>query len=112
VDRRREVPSVERVLRRLDDDLPHALRARCAREAVDQVRTAIATGATDGADLDAVVADARARARTLHRRLLAPLVNGTGVLLHTNLGRAPLGTDALAAVARTAAYSNLEYDTE
>ncbi len=47
------------------------------------------------------------------RRLLQPLINATGVVLHTNLGRAPLSeaaTKAVAAVAR--GYSNLEYDVE
>jgi L-seryl-tRNA(Ser) seleniumtransferase len=42
---------------------------------------------------------------------LKPVINATGVLLHTNLGRAPLAADALAAASRVAAgYSNLEYD--
>lgn len=43
--------------------------------------------------------------------LLVPVINGTGILLHTNLGRAPLATTALEAMtAAGAGYSNLEYD--
>jgi L-seryl-tRNA(Ser) seleniumtransferase len=41
---------------------------------------------------------------------LRPVINATGVILHTNLGRAPLSKAAVEAVARSAGYSNLEYD--
>src|SRR4051794_39052629 len=57
------------------------------------------------------VADARARAGHATRLTRPPPVNATGVLLHTNLGRAPLPGEALRAVhdvART--YSSIEYD--
>jgi len=68
-------PSVDALARSLaGSGLPHALL-------VDVARAAIADGA---------VADASARAEALRRTLLTPVVNATGVLLHTNLGRAPL----------------------
>jgi L-seryl-tRNA(Ser) seleniumtransferase len=108
VDPRRGLPSVERVLRALDETFPHGLRARCAREAVDAARERAAGGGTVTAE--SVLADARERLDALTRRLLAPVVNATGVLLHTNLGRAPLGADALDAVQHVAAYSNLEFE--
>jgi L-seryl-tRNA(Ser) seleniumtransferase len=106
-DPRRGLPSVEKLLAALDG-LPHALLAACAREAIDNARAAAALG--QAVEADAVVADARARAAARRARLLRPVVNATGVLLHTNLGRAPVGDDALdasRAVAR--GYSNLEY---
>jgi L-seryl-tRNA(Ser) seleniumtransferase len=56
-----------------------------------------------------VIADARARADHARRRLLQPVVNATGILLHTNLGRAPLGADAIRAIEEMSGYSNLEY---
>jgi L-seryl-tRNA(Ser) seleniumtransferase len=57
-----------------------------------------------------VLADARQRAAEVGRSLLQPVVNATGVIVHTNLGRAPLGSAPLAAVADVAAgYSNLEF---
>ncbi|HEX5615391.1 MAG TPA: L-seryl-tRNA(Sec) selenium transferase [Acidimicrobiia bacterium] len=109
MDPRRAVPSVERVLARLTDvELPHALRAQCARAAVDDARAASEHG--EPVDLDSVVADARRRTAALRRQLLQPVVNATGVLLHTNLGRAPISAEALARVTPiVSGYSNLEY---
>src|SRR5439155_195901 len=53
----------------------------------------------------------RSRVRRLAAPSLGPVINATGVVLHTNLGRAPLAQPALAALARVGAtYSNLEYD--
>jgi L-seryl-tRNA(Ser) seleniumtransferase len=109
-DGRRRLPSVE-VVRRALDDLPHALAVRCARDAVDAARRA----AVGGADIDAeaVVADARRRADRAGRATLRPLINATGVLLHTNLGRAPLGREALQAVVEVAGTaSSVEYDVD
>jgi L-seryl-tRNA(Ser) seleniumtransferase len=108
VDPRRGLPSVEHVLQLLDADLPHELRARCAREAVDAARTRAGDGTVP--TVEDVVTDAQARLASLARRFLTPVVNATGVLLHTNLGRAPLGADALAAVEASARYSNLEFE--
>ena len=82
-------PSVDRLARSLaDSGLPHPLL-------VDAARAAIAAG-DPGSAPD--------RADAIRRNLLAPVINGTGVLLHTNLGRAPL------AWCQEAAYSNLEFD--
>lgn len=108
-DPRRALPAVDRVVSGLDG-LPRALLVQCAREALDAARdgTAHAPPAPDD-----VVADARRRVEALRAGLLRPLVNATGVLLHTNLGRAPLGDAALGAAARVArGYSNLEYDLD
>jgi L-seryl-tRNA(Ser) seleniumtransferase len=110
VDPRRGLPSVERVLQHLDHDLPHDLRARCARGAIDAARDQAATGTS--VSVDDVVADAARRLDALRARLLTPVVNATGVLLHTNLGRAPLGDDAVRAVHELASYSNLEYELD
>jgi L-seryl-tRNA(Ser) seleniumtransferase len=105
------LPSVERVLAALANadecGVPRALVARGAREAVADARVRVASGAT--IDLEAVVADASARIEARRTALLAPVVNATGVLLHTNLGRAPLGEVARAAMAQAGGYTNLEY---
>ncbi|MCB9573450.1 MAG: L-seryl-tRNA(Sec) selenium transferase [Kofleriaceae bacterium] len=93
-----------------------------ARRAVAARRAAILAGAGgDGADDgDGAVADAAltpaavaVAAATLARSPLRRVVNATGVVLHTNLGRAPLAPAAVAAVAEVATgYSTLEYDLE
>jgi L-seryl-tRNA(Ser) seleniumtransferase len=70
---------------------------------VDVARRAIASGSEAG-DIDSVGERAASGAATVARRLLQPVVNATGVLLHTNLGRAPI------AVEHPARYSNVEFD--
>jgi L-seryl-tRNA(Ser) seleniumtransferase len=109
-DPRRSLPAVERVIRELgpETDLPHAVVAGAARDAVAEARDRVDRG--EAVDADAVVADARTRITRARDGMLRPVVNATGVLLHTNLGRAPLGADALdAAAAIGRGYSNLEY---
>jgi L-seryl-tRNA(Ser) seleniumtransferase len=109
-DPRRALPAVDRVLAALDG-LPHGLLVECAREALDGARERTERG--EPVDPDQVVADARRRVAQLRAGRLRPVVNATGVLLHTNLGRAPLGDDALAAAAAVGrGYSNLEFRLE
>ncbi|MDB4963004.1 MAG: L-seryl-tRNA(Sec) selenium transferase [Myxococcales bacterium] len=83
----------------------------CARRAIAERRAEILAGiVVDGAIDPAVVAvDATELARPVLRRL----INATGVVLHTNLGRAPLAGAARSAIHEVAhGYSNLEYDLE
>ncbi len=87
-------PSVDVLARSLTDTgLPHPLL-------VDAARAAIASGVPDPA------AEAARRARATASALLRPVINATGVLLHTNLGRAPMGHTSVAA------YRNLEFDLQ
>jgi L-seryl-tRNA(Ser) seleniumtransferase len=68
---------------------------------------------SDGRDYDAILRALVERLRAMRRTALGPVINATGVILHTNLGRAPLGRDAVDAIGRLAVrYSNLEYDLE
>lgn len=102
----RQLPSIDRIVRALPDSLPRSLRTDVARAAVAAARDLIASG--DEADpLESAVQAARA----LERRRPGEIINATGVLLHTNLGRAPLDPGA-ADAARLAAvrYGNLEID--
>jgi L-seryl-tRNA(Ser) seleniumtransferase len=109
----RDLPSVDRLLRdpRLET-LPRALTLEAARDVLEQARRAMLDGGWPyaAADLPRLVAEQVQRATAPRLR---PVLNGSGVVLHTNLGRAPLSSAALEA-ARDAAqgYSNLEYELE
>jgi L-seryl-tRNA(Ser) seleniumtransferase len=84
-------------------DLPHAVAVRAAREAIAGARERLLAGEELG--------DLRAEALAAARPRLRRVVNATGVIVHTNLGRAPLPEAALEAVREVAAgYSTLEYD--
>ncbi len=107
IDPRRTLPAVERVVALLGG-LPQPMLVDCAREAVDAARELVEHG--EAVTLDTVVADAAARVAHRRAEQLRRVVNATGVLLHTNLGRAPLGANAIREVADVAGgYSNLEY---
>jgi L-seryl-tRNA(Ser) seleniumtransferase len=101
--RLRDLPSVDELARSVDD--PLAVDA--ARRVLDRAREEIRAGADPG-DLDerlrAELADAR-------RPRLRRVLNATGVIVHTNLGRAPLPEAALERIREVGGgYSNLEYD--
>jgi L-seryl-tRNA(Ser) seleniumtransferase len=99
----RDLPAVD-VLARASDD-PLAVDA--ARTVLERAREEIRAGADPG-DLEARVRSEVARVR---RPALRRVLNATGVLVHTNLGRAPLPAAALERVVETArGYSNLEFD--
>ncbi|HEY8103280.1 MAG TPA: L-seryl-tRNA(Sec) selenium transferase [Gaiellaceae bacterium] len=100
--RLRDLPSVDQLARGVDD--PLAVEA--ARDVLERAREEIRAGADPG-DLRARVEQelGAARAPALRR-----VLNATGVLVHTNLGRAPLADAALEQVREAAGYSNLEYD--
>jgi L-seryl-tRNA(Ser) seleniumtransferase len=111
VDPRRALPGVDQVLAALSG-LPHDLLVACARDSIAAARERMTRREQpeDAPSADEVIADARRRVERLQSRLLRPVVNATGVIVHTNLGRAPIGDDALAAVrAIGRGYSNLEY---
>ena len=88
--------------------LPHGLAVEVARSVIDDARARLEGG--EAVTEEGVLGDARRRAADIGRSLLQPVINATGVIVHTNLGRAPLGPAALAAVGEVASgYSNLEF---
>ncbi len=108
--RLRDLPSVDELLRdeRLAD-APHALAVAAARAALEEARTAIRAG-RDPEDVAALAARELATARSFRLRRT---LNATGVIVHTNLGRAPLPAAAVSRVEEVAlGYSNLEYSLE
>jgi L-seryl-tRNA(Ser) seleniumtransferase len=99
----RDLPSVDELARGTDD--PLAVDA--ARRVIDRARAEILAGREPGDLRDRLHEELTAARAPLLRRVL----NATGVIVHTNLGRAPLAPAALERVAETArGYSNLEYD--
>src|SRR5919197_3360828 len=101
--RLRDLPSVDELARTVDDPL-----------AVDAARTVLARALETiaaGGSPDDPAALLRAELRALRAPRLRRVLNATGVLVHTNLGRAPLAVEALDRVVEAArGYSNLEYD--
>lgn len=122
-DPRRSLPSVDRLLS-LERVGPWVARwgrqpvKEALRGALEERRLRIA-GTPGGRAteeeipaLDELLAEAEERLRRESGSSLRPVLNGTGVVLHTNLGRAPLSEEALLALGMAGGYSNLEYDLE
>jgi L-seryl-tRNA(Ser) seleniumtransferase len=104
----RSLPAVHELAAALD--APHVLAVAAARQAIDEQRAAVLDGAPPHRDL---VARARDLLTQFEQPSLRRVLNATGVILHTNLGRAPLPAGAREAVARAAdGYSNLELDLD
>ncbi len=121
----RIIPSIEQLcardaVRTLDGEFGRMAIVQALREAASQLRAELAAPAVPGApppvadrETAAVFVEARAAAllRDAGRPSLRPVLNATGVVVHTNLGRAPLALAALDRLRDVApAYSNLEYD--
>jgi L-seryl-tRNA(Ser) seleniumtransferase len=114
----RDVPSVDQLLR---TDAARELRelvgirrlTNIARSVTAEIRSLIQN---DGDFADSLLEEAIKRLQTNARRenqaAIKPVINATGVLLHTNLGRAPLSEAARAAMNDAARYCSVEYDVE
>src|SRR6266498_1100231 len=101
--RLRDLPSVDQLARGIDDPLAVDVARSLLDRAREQVHAGIDPGDLAGRLREELTA---ARAPRLRR-----VLNATGVIAHTNLGRAPLAEEALAQIADAArGYSNLEYD--
>ena len=120
----RELPAVDRLLREpalqeLEGALPRQALLEAARQTVESYRSLLLSPRLpeDLAKLDLspgkLAAEAARRARRQAEFSLRPVINATGVILHTNLGRAPLSGAAVEALTRAAGgYCNLEMDLE
>ncbi len=115
----RHLPSVDELLGRPSlaercRELPRALVAEAVREALQATRAAIERDPRpELVTLERLEQTALGILERWQQPSLRPVINATGVLLHTNLGRAPLGAEAARRVAEVAAtYTTLEYDLE
>jgi len=120
---RRDIPSLDRLLERpalrdLARRFGHQAVLTAARRAADAMRVSLPASATperasSSPDeiTDRIERSVLAECSALDATSLRPVINATGVIVHTNLGRAPLADEARDAAGRVACgYSNLEYD--
>ena len=110
----RKIPQVDAVLREAAVvDVARAwgpaLARRFVQEEIDADRESARRG-TEPRTAHAIAAHVAERAQQLDRRRIRRVINATGVVLHTNLGRAPLSRDAIAAMNEAAGYAALEFD--
>ena len=118
----RKLPAVDEVLREppisaLEARYGHEPVADAARVVLARLRQEITSGLLDDHSLDLALCGMRGAVESALRRSMSyslrPVINATGVILHTNLGRAPLGEAAIEHIRETAeSYSNLEFDLE
>jgi L-seryl-tRNA(Ser) seleniumtransferase len=95
------------------DALGRAPVKKAVQETLEEARDRLGASESAGAsEVDALVEQVRRRLTQLDERSLRRILNGTGVVLHTNLGRAPLAPEAEAAFAAAAGYGNVEFDLE
>ena len=113
----RDIPSVNEVvtderLRRLIDEYAYDAVLALARSEIDRARETIRAG-TEAPSLDELIDSVERRADSLWRSWPSPVINASGVILHTNLGRAPLSGDSIEAMrAASEGYGDLEFDLE
>lgn len=117
-DKLRSLPQVEEVLRdasleALSESVPRDLVCDAVRASIDEARQAILAGSDADTSIPSIVQATRMRLLALNRPSLRHVVNASGVIIHTNLGRSVLAPAAVRAVNEVASgYSTLEYDTD
>lgn len=118
----RMIPGVDRILELLGserdfDAVPKNVLTRCVRKVTEQIRRDIFSGegkvSENDVDIDRILNHVRNRIQKSMAPRLVPLVNATGVVVHTNLGRSILAPDAIENLLKiNSRYSNLEFDIE
>jgi L-seryl-tRNA(Ser) seleniumtransferase len=118
-EQRRAIPSVDRVLntetaRAAFGRFERGYLTAAVRAVLDEVRERLVAGSADiPPSPEEVMAEALARMEAAQPLSMRPVVNATGVVLHTNLGRALLAEEAVQAAAQAARHAvNLEYDLD
>jgi L-seryl-tRNA(Ser) seleniumtransferase len=106
-DKRRQIPAVSKILDALGQfDLPRPFVIEIVRRKLSQIRAGNAAS-----ELETIVAHLRHSLDELRASRLQSVINGTGIVIHTNFGRGPLPCEAMRALNEIGGgYSNLEYD--
>jgi L-seryl-tRNA(Ser) seleniumtransferase len=111
------LPGVDKVLSdkriaRVGKEYPHDLIVDVIRQCLERERRAIAAGKAC-ASLGQIVESVISRLQAIEKPSLRPVINASGVIIHTNLGRAPLGQEAIAAMESVSRdFSNLEFNLD
>lgn len=114
----RALPAVDHLLRqppveKLLDDYPRSEVVLAVRAVLDERRAALRAGLSAAVDTPTLALAIRQQLYERSRPHLRKVINATGIVLHTGLGRAPLPTAAIEAITETAAgYCNLEFNLE
>jgi len=114
----RQIPAVDELLatdtvKQLEAELGHRVVLEATRNVLQNLREGITNGTVKSFSPAKLEEEVMVAARDLAGYSLQPVINATGVILHTNLGRAPLAREAIEHLAEIAGcYSNLEYDLE
>lgn len=113
----RALPSVDRVLSQpalqaAKAELPHDLLVLATRQELERLRAALSSDTPLDVSLDDIAERSASLAHLMASPRLRPVINATGVIIHTNLGRAPLSRASVEAIAKLARYGNLEYDLD
>lgn len=115
MDPRRALPSVDKIMQQQDilelqKSYGHSLTLHAVQEILSELRTLAASGVKPDENVEELTAR---KLEGWTRPTLEPVINATGVILHTNLGRAPLSKEATADLIQAASnYSTLEFDLE
>jgi len=113
----RHLPSVDKILsdkrlKQLERGYSHLLLVDLIRQQLECERRSIAAG-KPRSSIDEIIESVCAQVRALENPSLRPVINAAGVILHTNLGRAPLSKESLVAMdAASKGYSNLEFNLD
>ena len=104
---RRKIPAVSKILDALGQcDLPRPIVVDLVRRRLSQIRARV-----DVPEFESIVSDLHGSLDEVRASRLQPIINGTGIVIHTNFGRAPLAIEAVRALDEIGSgYSNLEYD--
>lgn len=112
----KSIPKTDRILQKLPGGIPPSLKLRMCRRVLDDIRRSILSGKMpDGTSVsfESVLMRVQQEIRKAMQPSLRPLINATGVVVHTNLGRSLLPEELFDSMFQIAVnYSNLEYDLE
>jgi L-seryl-tRNA(Ser) seleniumtransferase len=115
-DKLRKIPSIEEILESIElqeyiHKLSHQTVAETAREVVSSLRKKLMKKDKDEISSKTIIKEIENILSHQEKLFIKPVINGTGVILHTNFGRAPLGEELLNHIQKISKnYSNLEYD--